>query len=228
MPAIPHRSVVALRHARCLPSTVRITHAILLYSQRLVREATAAIVVCFQPADSLLPESHRSRLVSNAFASSRREIGMSEWQACSAAGVSAPHVVVGGVSKSEEFLSSICRSGPAAVVLDSMVEWRRLQRVLSVGRSAPVLLRINPGISRGGLNMAGGSQFGLDRSKRSHRARMFNDSPAQFLDFPFYFAPRVSCRRDLEALRSAGGCEFAKMSSFSVSLWPRQGRSISF
>jgi diaminopimelate decarboxylase len=102
--------------------------------------------------------------------------------------VTPSQVVVGGVSKSEEFFSSVCRSRPAAIVLDSIIEWRRLQKVLSAGQSVPVLLRINPAISLGGLNMAGGSQFGLDMEQALTIARECSTSPsAQFLGLHFYF-----------------------------------------
>ena len=164
-----------------------------LYSQRLLREATASYRALF-PSQARLFYSMKANPQAALVQQFCRlgvgaEIGSEgEWQACTAAGVSAPHVVVGGVSKSEEFLSSVCRSGPAAVVLDSIIEWRRLQRVLSAGLSAPVLLRINPSISLGGLNMAGGSQFGLDTEQALAIARECSSSPqAQFLGLHFYF-----------------------------------------
>jgi diaminopimelate decarboxylase len=180
--------------ARCITEHRReLPTPFYLYSQRLLREATTSYRGLF-PAQVRLFYSLKANpqvaLVREFFRLGvDAEIGSEgEWQACTAAGVAAPHVVVGGVSKSEEFLSSVCRSGPAAIVLDSIIEWRRLQKGLSVGDSAPILLRINPGISLGGLNMAGGSQFGLDTEQALAIARECStSSQAQFLGLHFYF-----------------------------------------
>lgn len=87
--------------------------------------------------------------------------GFLEWQLCNQAGIPSSNVLVGGVAKSEEFLEAVCQSGPAAIVIESETEWRRLQRVTAHSHPVQILLRINPGVSFGGLNMAGGSQFGL-------------------------------------------------------------------
>ncbi|MEO1088649.1 MAG: alanine racemase, partial [Acidobacteriota bacterium] len=83
-----------------------------------------------------------------------------EWQVARDAGVE--HMLVGGVSRSESFFSRVLReTSPAALVVDSRGEWRRLAAAASAEHPVPVLLRINPGLSFGGLNMAGGTQFGL-------------------------------------------------------------------
>jgi diaminopimelate decarboxylase len=180
--------------ARCIAERRReLPTPFYLYSQRLLREATTRYHDLL-PAEARLFYSMKANpqaaLVQQFFRLGvGAEIGSEgEWQVCTAASVSASHVVVGGVSKSEEFLSSVCRSGPAAVVIDSIVEWRRLQKMLSFGLSAPVLLRINPGISLGGLNMAGGSQFGLDMEQALAIAHECSTIPrAHFLGLHFYF-----------------------------------------
>ena len=213
--------------ARCIAKRGReLPTPFYLYSQQLLREAIASYRGLF-PAQARffysLKANPQAALVQQFFRLGvGAEIGSEgEWQACAAAGVSTPHIVVGGVSKSEEFLSSVCRSGPAAVVLDSIIEWRRLQKVLSVGRSVPVLLRINPGISLGGLNMAGGSQFGLDMEQALAIARECStSSQAQFLGLHFYFgSQRLSPSVIVEALEAIerAVAEFRKEGpSFSV------------
>ena len=180
--------------ARCIAERGReLPTPFYLYSKGRLREATASYRGLFPAQARLfysLKANPQAALVQQLF---RLGVGAEiasegEWQTCTTAGVSAPHIVVGGVSKSEEFLSSVCRSGPAAVVLDSITEWRRLQKVLSVGHSVPVLLRINPGVSLGGLNMAGGSQFGLEIEQALAIARECATSPqTRFLGLHFYF-----------------------------------------
>jgi diaminopimelate decarboxylase len=180
--------------ARCLAEYGReLPTPFYLYSERLIREATATYRGLFPEQARLfysLKANPQAALVQQFL---RLGVGAEiasegEWQVCMAAGIPAPHVVVGGVSKSEEFLSSVCRGGSAAIVLDSNNEWRRLRKLLSVGYSAPVLLRVNPGISLGGLNMAGGSQFGLEMEQAIAIAReCSNSSHVQFLGLHFYF-----------------------------------------
>jgi len=85
-----------------------------------------------------------------------------EWQLAALAGVAPANVLAGGVSKSGAFLAELCASAPAAIVIESETEWQRLLKVSPTSRQASLLLRINPGVSFGGLNMAGGTQFGLD------------------------------------------------------------------
>ena len=164
-----------------------------LYSQRVIRESSTCYRGLFPDRARIfysLKANPQADLVQQFF---RLGVGAEiasegEWQACKAAGVPAADVVVGGVSKSKEFLASICQRGPAAVVLDSLTEWRRLQEVLSIGGPVPVLLRINPGISLGGLNMAGGSQFGLEMEQALAIARECSASThARIPRTPFLF-----------------------------------------
>ncbi|MEN8221336.1 MAG: hypothetical protein ABFS56_34315 [Pseudomonadota bacterium] len=56
---------------------------------------------------------------------------------------------------------TLCHKSPAAIVIESETEWHRLKKVAQISARIPILLRINPGKSFGGLNMAGGTQFGL-------------------------------------------------------------------
>ena len=85
--------------------------------------------------------------------------GQGELDISRAAG--SPQILAGGVSKSEAFLTALYPQQPAAVIIESEAEWERLRKTAPSSACIPVLLRINPGRSFGGLNMAGGSQFGL-------------------------------------------------------------------
>lgn len=111
-----------------------------------------------------------------------------ELRMCAVAGLSSNDVLVGGVSKSAEYLASVCEQGAAGIVLDSMAEWRRLAGVLSSGRRARVLLRVNPGVSLGGLDMAGESQFGLETEQALAIAVECQSNPhVEFMGLHFYF-----------------------------------------
>lgn len=87
--------------------------------------------------------------------------GQAEWELCIAAGLKPANILAGGVVKSLAFLEMLCQAGPAAIVVESEAEWARLKQVETHSKQTRLLLRINPGVSFGGLNMAGGSQFGL-------------------------------------------------------------------
>lgn len=114
--------------------------------------------------------------------------GECELELSNLAGTLPLNVLVGGVSKSEAFLEAICRRGSAAIVIESETEWQRLQRVTAVSQQTKILLRINPGISFGGLNMAGGSQFGLSTEQALTIARQCATNPQiEFLGLHFYF-----------------------------------------
>ncbi|MCP5099975.1 MAG: hypothetical protein GY943_30850 [Chloroflexi bacterium] len=122
--------------------------------------------------------------------------GDCEWALSNLADVHPSNTLVGGVSKSEAFLETVCSKEPAAIVIESETEWQRLQRVTAVSDSlstavshqAKILLRINPGVSFGGLNMAGGSQFGLSTEQALTIARECATIPQiEFLGLHFYF-----------------------------------------
>ncbi|MCC6603009.1 MAG: hypothetical protein IT327_07355 [Anaerolineae bacterium] len=87
--------------------------------------------------------------------------GQAEWELCIAVGLEPANILAGGVVKSLAFLEMLCQAGPAAIVIESEAEWARLKQVETHSQQTRLLLRINPGVSFGGLNMAGGSQFGL-------------------------------------------------------------------
>lgn len=128
--------------------------------------------------------------------------GSGEWRACSLADVAPSNILVGGVSKSEEFLSICCKSNPAAVVIESETEWRRLKKVAPASCKLPILLRINPGISFGGLNMAGGSQFGLSIDQALEIAREgLKGTQVDLLGLHFYFgSQRLTVSPIIQAL----------------------------
>lgn len=130
-----------------------------------------------------------------------------ELRMCSIAGLSADDVLVGGVSKSTEYLASVCDRGAAGIVLDSPAEWRRLREVLSSGRQARVLLRVNPGVSLGGLDMAGDSQFGLETGQALAIARECAANPyVEFMGLHFFFgSQRLTPEPVLEMVQAAGG-----------------------
>ena len=98
-------------------------------------------------------------------------------------------VIAGGVAKSADYLKKIVERRPAAVVVDSVSEWARLESVVGESDWAPpVLLRISPGESTGGLDMAGESQFGMELSDALKLAEMMRQTgEIQFLGLHFYF-----------------------------------------
>lgn len=128
--------------------------------------------------------------------------GEGEWRLCQQAAVPPAHILTGGVSKSEPFLETVWREGAAAVVIESETEWRRLSQIASDLPFLSVLLRINPGVSFGGLNMAGGSQFGLSVEQAIPIAHQCTAHPhLQFQGLHFYFgSQRLEVAPILEAV----------------------------
>lgn len=84
-----------------------------------------------------------------------------EYNLCLSAGIAPAHILVGGVAKSADFLARICREGCHATTIDSAGELARLVGIAEPGSGVRFLLRVNPGIAIGGLDMGGDSQFGL-------------------------------------------------------------------
>lgn len=114
--------------------------------------------------------------------------GEGEWRLCAVADALPAHILTGGVSKSEPFLETVWRQGAAAIVIESETEWQRLNRVAGDLPPMSILLRINPGVSFGGLNMAGGSQFGLSVEQAIPMARQCAaHDRLQFQGLHFYF-----------------------------------------
>jgi diaminopimelate decarboxylase len=130
-----------------------------------------------------------------------------EFRMCRVADLPAAAVLVGGVSKSAEYLASVCDQGTAGVVVDSPAEWCRLREVVSAGRTAQVLLRVNPGVALGGLDMAGDSQFGLQTEQALAIARECqSNSRVEFMGLHFYFgSQRLSSDPIVEMVQAAGG-----------------------
>ncbi len=129
--------------------------------------------------------------------------GQGEWEICKDAGIPTTEILCGGVSKSSEFLLQICRQNPRAVVIDSLTEWTRLLEILPRVKSVVrILLRINPGISFGGLNMAGGSQFGLSYAQAIEIFKSCrNYALIDLLGLHFYFgSQRLKASPIIEAI----------------------------
>jgi diaminopimelate decarboxylase len=139
-----------------------------------------------------------------------------ERRLCGVAGLKPDQILVGGVSKSADYLADVCEKGHAGIVVESPGEWLRLKSVLSEQRRARVLLRVNPGLSLGGLDMAGESQFGLDVEQAlSIAAECRSHAHAEFAGLHFFFGsqrltvdPIVAmvnaCGDVLETFRTAG------------------------
>lgn len=128
--------------------------------------------------------------------------GGGELYACRTADVPPAQILAGGVSKSDGYTSEILNMDPAAIVIDSESEWYRLKRVLAGSQHPAILLRVNPGDSFGGLNMAGGTQFGLSVEQAIAVAReCAGRRDCRFMGLHFYFgSQRLSVPPILEAL----------------------------
>ena len=118
------------------------------------------------------------------------------------AGIATEEILVGGVSKSSDYLADICQSGCYAFVIDSLSEWNRLKACITGGLQPKVLLRIAPGVSLGGLDMAGSSQFGLSCEQAVRVAHECNTSNATFQGLHFYFgSQRLTAEPILKTLK---------------------------
>ena len=125
-----------------------------------------------------------------------------ERQICLQAGVAPEEILVGGVSKSSQYLADVCESGCYAIVIDSLSEWSRLKTIITGDLRPKVLLRIGPGVPLGGLDMAGSSQFGLSCEQAISVAHECNASNANFMGLHFYFgSQRLSNEPILKTLR---------------------------
>ena len=130
-----------------------------------------------------------------------------EWRACRMAGVPAADIVVGGVGKTGAFLAEVAAARPAAVVIDSLAEWTRAVSAFPSGAGVPVLLRINPGVRLGGLDMGGASQFGLDPEQGLEVARLAaQSSRVDLLGLHAYFgSQRLKATPIVQTIRVVGG-----------------------
>jgi diaminopimelate decarboxylase len=192
-----------------------------IYSEELLSAAVAALRSLFPAGTRLFyslkanpqPEIVR-RLACHGVCGEVASLG--EYRMCRLAGLRPSDILVGGVSKSVDYLSTACKHGHAGIVIDSPAEWRRLRDVVASGLSARVLLRVNPGLSLGGLDMAGESQFGLDVDQAlSIAAECRTVRGTEFCGLHFYFGSQrltpepivqlvQAATRVLEAFTQAG------------------------
>lgn len=105
---------------------------------------------------------------------------------CLAAGIPSNQVLIGGVSKSEDYLQRVCTDGCYAVTIDSMSEWRRMRDKRGVSAPVRILTRISPGIALGGLDMGGDSQFGLTVEEAATIARECASTAHEYLGMHLY------------------------------------------
>ncbi|MCP5328966.1 MAG: hypothetical protein R3E75_12045 [Steroidobacteraceae bacterium] len=110
-----------------------------------------------------------------------------EFDLCLAGGISPRDVLVGGVAKSAEFLARLCRLGCLAATVDSAAELARLVAVPRAEGRIRFLLRVNPGIAIGGLDMGGESQFGIGVDEAIDIVRRGEHSGHEFAGLHFYF-----------------------------------------
>lgn len=164
-----------------------------LYSEAVLNEAVATYRTFF-PKNArgfyALKANPQPALV-NHFASlgiGGEITGQAEWEFCLSAGLRPANILAGGVVKSLPFLEMLCQAGPAAIVIESEAEWARLKQAAHHAAQVRILLRINPGVSFGGLNMAGGSQFGLSNEQALAIAQECKAIPQiELLGLHFYF-----------------------------------------
>ena len=110
-----------------------------------------------------------------------------ELEMCLAGGVRSRDILVGGVAKSQRYLERLCREGCYAITIDSTGELRRLKSVPEHAGATRLLLRVNPGIAIGGLDMGGDSQFGIGVEEAIDIVRRGDFGQHQFLGLHFYF-----------------------------------------
>lgn len=110
-----------------------------------------------------------------------------ELDACLAGGIPSRDVVIGGVGKSSGYLERVCKEGSFAITIDSAGELERLRAVPASAGKARVLLRVNPGIAIGGLDMGGDSQFGLGVSEAVDIVRRNDVGHHELVGLHFYF-----------------------------------------
>ena len=99
------------------------------------------------------------------------------------------------------------RARSVAVVIDSLAEWTRANRAFPSGAGVPVLLRINPGVRLGGLDMGGASQFGLDPEQGMEIARLAaQSSRVELLGLHAYLgSQRLKSAPIVQTVRVVGG-----------------------
>ncbi len=144
-----------------------------------------------------------------------------EFDLCLAGGIPARDVIVGGVAKSSAFLERLCREGCFAVTIDSAGELSRLRALPASAGSVRFLLRVNPGIAIGGLDMGGDSQFGLGVDEAMEMVRQPRFGQHEFAGLHFYFGSQrlkpepivktVSIVTDVLRAFGAAGCRVPRV-----------------
>jgi diaminopimelate decarboxylase len=110
-----------------------------------------------------------------------------EFEMCLAGGIDPRHILVGGVAKSARYMERACRERCLAMTIDSIGELQRLGEVPRAAGAARLLLRVNPGIPIGGLDMGGDSQFGIGVDEAIDLVRRAEFGHHAFLGLHFYF-----------------------------------------
>jgi len=117
--------------------------------------------------------------------------GPGEWYLSTLASMSTEDLLIGGVSKSEEFLAAVAKRSPAALVIESESEWRRVDKTANSPSSLPVLLRIHPGAQPGGAGAGPGARFGLEPDQAVQLAcDSLSHDGVEFAGLHFYFGPQ--------------------------------------
>jgi diaminopimelate decarboxylase len=126
-----------------------------------------------------------------------------ELNLCMRSGVPSKDIIAGGVAKSTNQLRQALSGEFAAVVIDSAAEWQRLMDLAPAGKNVDVLMRINPGVALGGLDMGGNSQFGMNPDEALQLAKTCSDrQDINFLGLHAYFgSQRLACKPIIETVR---------------------------
>jgi diaminopimelate decarboxylase len=105
---------------------------------------------------------------------------------CAVAAIPSQEVLIGGVSKSLDYMRRVCAEGCFAVTVDSLAEWRLLRDLKGAHAPVRILVRISPGIALGGLDMGGDSQFGVAVDEAVAIARECASTAHEFLGIHLY------------------------------------------
>jgi diaminopimelate decarboxylase len=115
-------------------------------------------------------------------------VSRGEWDLARSVTSEPGRVLVGGISKSKAFLQRVREQPPAAVIIESETEYRRLRESWPARNEIPLLLRVNPGVKMPGISMAGGTQFGLSIEQARRMATEISRARATGrLGLHFYF-----------------------------------------
>jgi len=126
-----------------------------------------------------------------------------ELDLCAQSGVPSKDIIAGGVARSEKLLRKALTGEFAAMVIDSPAEWQRLLDIAPEIKTVDVLLRVNPGVALGGLDMGGNSQFGMSTEQALQLAIACTARhDINFLGLHAYFgSQRLACKPIIETVR---------------------------